>query len=123
MPHWKPEERLKDSNRLRQSTITQLKLSHGYFKSYLHRLPNYESDLCYSTCYCKQDVRHILLACKFYRAEQREMTSSLYPLPVTLKTLFCTKEGQKALNIYLMKTKVATRRWILGQDQDQNQKK
>ena len=123
IPHWKSEERFKDSNRLRQSIITQLKLSHEYFRSYLSRFSNYESNLCHSICCSKQDVKHVLLACKHYRAEQREMIQSLEQLSVTLKTLFCTKEDLKALNTYLMKTKVAIRKWILDQNQNQNQKK
>ena len=29
------------------STIIQLKLGHGYFKSYLKRLPKYQNDFCF----------------------------------------------------------------------------
>ena len=73
IPHWKSEKRFKDLDRLRQSTITQLKLSYEYFKSYLSRFSNYKLNLCHSICCLKQNIKHVLLACKHYRAEQREI--------------------------------------------------
>ena len=36
------------------------------------------------------------------------------PLPVTLRTLLTTKEGIRNTLIFLKNTRIATRKWILG---------
>ena len=50
-PHWNQDKNLKNINRLQFFTFTQMKLGHGYFKSYLNRLPDYDSDKCHWSCH------------------------------------------------------------------------
>jgi hypothetical protein len=42
-PSFHIKEDLKLADRLSFATFTQMKLGHGYFKSYLHRLPDYDN--------------------------------------------------------------------------------
>ena len=53
------------------STIHQQRLGHGYFKSFLIRLPPYESTQCqYSERV--QSVRHLLLECRLHQDERQQ---------------------------------------------------
>jgi len=45
------------------SVFMQLKLGHGYFRSYLVRLSNCSSNRCF-TCGTKEDPEHLILHCK-----------------------------------------------------------
>lgn len=54
------------SNRLDKLTfsiIMQMKFGHGFFKSYLFRLSNYESKNCNDNCSETQTSKHLLLDC------------------------------------------------------------
>jgi hypothetical protein len=44
------------------------------------------------------------------------------PRVVTLKTLFETKKGLENLGKFLISTEIATRRWILGDVDDEEEK-
>ena len=67
----------------------------------------------------------MLLSCKIYKAEQRALkravlqtksrTESEQNSELSLKRLLCTEEGIKNTLTYLDQTKVATRKWILGE--------
>ncbi len=57
-------------NRLMFSTFIQLKMKHNYFKNYLHWLSENNSNKCYEICKMRQTLKHLLLNCKHYRAEQ-----------------------------------------------------
>ena len=96
------------------TTITQLKLGHGYFKSYLSRLPQYNTDLCSGTCKEYQNPEHLLFKCNNYKVEQRQLKNNISPLPTTIRTLLGTRKGLEEVRKYLEKTKIATRQWILG---------
>ena len=43
------------------------------------------------------------------------------PLPVTLRTLLTTKEGIRNILIFLKNTRIATRRWILGDREEEEE--
>ena len=64
---WKPTK-LPQTDQATASTNHQLHLGHGYFRSYLIRLPNYDS----TRCQCSEPVqtaKHLLLGCPLYREE------------------------------------------------------
>ena len=127
---------LNQADRLTFTTFTQIKLGHGYFKSYLVRLPAYENNLCH-ICKVKQTPEHILMSCKQYKAEQKHLKNAVLktktgpgpgpgPRPgpgpgsganmdLSLKRLLCTGEGIRATLAFLKETKIATRKWMLGE--------
>lgn len=112
-PDWKPS-----SLRLPKglwSTMQQLKLGHGYFKSYLVRLPDYDSDKCNR---CTQGQRqspyHLLMQCSAYQKERKSTIHTLPQRDQSLFYLFTSKPGQQVLLEYLRSTSIATRKWLLG---------
>ena len=110
------------------STYTQIKLEHGYFKSYLKRLPAYDTNLC-NVCKVKQTPEHILLNCRIYKAEQKTLKNAVLQLKLksgsesnselSLKRLLCTGEGIRNTLAFLDQTKSATRKWILGEIEEE----
>jgi len=71
----------------------QIKIDHGYFKFYLHRLPDYDSKKCHETCTKNQTSEHLLTVCQYFRKDQTELKNQLRAvnLPYTAKMLFSTK--------------------------------
>jgi hypothetical protein len=45
------------------------------------------------------------------------------PQDITLKTLFGTKKSLENSRIFLINTEIATRKWILSDVEDENEKK
>ena len=91
------------------STIHQLRLGHGYFKSFLIRLPAYDS----IQCQCSeraQSVKHLLLGCRLYQDERQQAGITR---ETTLHSLLFTPRGTTILQDFIRMTKVATRRWLL----------
>ena len=81
----------------------------GYFRSYLIRLPNYDS----TKCQCSEPVqtaKHLLLGCPLYR-EEREKAG--IQRETTLQGLLFTQKGTAALIDFIQETGVATRKWLL----------
>ena len=67
-PSWKPTELITNTGQTTASAIHQLRLGHGYFKSFLTRLPSYDS----TQCQCServQSVEHLPLGCRLYQDE------------------------------------------------------
>jgi hypothetical protein len=96
------------------STIVQLKLAHGYFRSYLVRLPDYDDDSCpYCHRYVKQTPHHLLFQCPSQSEIRQKTISQLDKGDQNLYNLFLTKQGQEQLIQFLKDSKVATRKWIL----------
>lgn len=69
-PGNKKHKVLTKADKLTFATFMQLKLGHGYFKSYLARLPQHESRYCHGTCRGVQTPDHLLLRCKHFEAKQ-----------------------------------------------------
>ncbi len=95
--------------------MMQLKLGHEYFKSYLNRLPEYESKNCNGQCNDTQNPKHLLINCRHTQNERSQLIKKMKPQTITLHTLFGTNEGLKNLAEFLKITKIATRKWLLGQ--------
>ena len=107
-PTWKPTK-LVSTKQTTASTIHQLRLGHGYFKSYLIRLPNYNS----TSCQCsepRQTVKHLLLRCPIY---SREREKAGIQRDQTVESLLFTPRGADILATFLQETGVGSRRWLL----------
>ena len=121
---------LKQAKRLVFSTFTQIKLGHGYFKSYLERLPAYDTNLC-NVCKVKQTPEHMLLNCKIYKAEQKTLKNAVLQSKskpgtgsnseLSLRRLLCTGEEIRNTLAFLDQTKIATRKWILGEIEEEEE--
>ena len=101
---------LKLSNRVVSSTVTQLRLGHGYFGSYLRHLPSFDTDRCQCGA-PSQTPKHLLLQCPTYAESRTVMKRKVRPF--TLRVLLGTKTGINALTRFLTNTNVATRKWML----------
>ena len=91
----------------------QLKLAHGYFRSYLVRYPDYDDDSCpYCHRYVKQTPYHLLFQCPSQSAIRQKTISHLDKRDQNLYNLFMTTKGQEQLIQFLKDSKIATRQWI-----------
>jgi len=106
---------LRKIDRLTFSIFIQLKMRHDYFKNYLHRVSENNSNKCYEICNASQTSEHLLLNCKHYRSEQIKLKekAQLKNTDIIL-TLFVTKIERIATLEYLKNTRIATRKWLLG---------
>jgi hypothetical protein len=113
----KPDKIFEMDNRSLISTVTQLRTGHGYFNSYLQRIPT--SQIEDRGCSCNgappQTPAHLILRCPRYtaaRALMRQETSRIPKLRIDL--LLYTNMGANAMAQYIRRTGVATRQWMLG---------
>ncbi len=102
---------LRKMNRLTFSIFIQLKMKHSYFKSYLHRVSENNSNKCYEICNASQTSKHLLLNCKHYKSEQIKFKkkTQLKNTNIIL-TLFIIKIERIATLKYLKNTWIATRK-------------
>jgi hypothetical protein len=91
MPKWKAKK-WKLSKKI-WSTIIQLKIGHGYFKSYLIRLSDYFNDNCLS-CETRENPEHLLMHCKKYQEIRKELKEKEGIEDWNLKVLFETEKGR-----------------------------
>ena len=95
------------------SSYIQLKLGHGYFKSYLKRVPaHYDDDKCDCNNSSIQSPAHLLLECSKYAPDQSILKNKLNLQFLTLKDWLCSKEGFTLLFEYLKSTGIITRNWL-----------
>ncbi len=107
-------KKLRKIDRLTFSTFIQLKMKHDYFKSYLHRLSKNNSNKCYEICKARQTLKHLLLNCKHYKAEQLQLKAKAqFKNMNTILMLFIIKIEKIAMLKYLKSTWIATRKWLL----------
>ncbi len=105
---------LRKIDKLTFSTFIQLKMRHNYFKSYLHRLSENKLNKCYEICNARQTLKHLLLNCRHYRAEQIKLKEKAQLKNTdTILTLFIIKIERIATLEYLKNTRIATRKWLL----------
>jgi ribonuclease HI len=94
------------------SAFMQLKLGHGYFRSYLIRFPDYLSNRCF-TCGTKENPEHLILHCKNTKFIREELKKEFNIKEFSLKNLFNIKIGQEFLFKFIEKTQIGTRQWLL----------
>lgn len=103
------------TKRLLASTFYQLKLGHGYFKQYLARVNKSDTPRC--SCGAIQSPEHLLLSCKWLRTERKMLMEELEENDLSLTLLLHTSVGVAATLRFLDRTKVATRKWQLGDEE------
>jgi hypothetical protein len=111
-PAWKSLNLQLKTARIIWSSYMQLKLGHGYFKSYLKRLPDYDSDRCDCDNRSIQSPAHLLLSCSKYAAEYSKIKEKLQVSDLSLKLLLTTRDGILALFDFLKDSEIARRNWI-----------
>ena len=89
-------------------------MKHGYFKSYLVRLPDYSTDRCH-ICGTREDPEHLILHCKATQEIREELKQEFNIKEFSLKNLFNIKSEQEFLFKFLEKTQISTRNWLLQQ--------
>ena len=83
-------------------------MGHGYFKSYLKRLPDFDSDKCDFNNQNTESPAHLLLDCSKYQAARLKLRERL-KINLSLKNLLTTKTGIFAVCDFLIETKMARR--------------
>src|SRR6266496_5725379 len=112
LPKWKAYK--KTVKKKIWSAFMQLKMGHGYFKSYLVRLPGYSTNRCF-ICGTKENPEHLILHCKITQFVREELKQEFDIKEFSLKNLFNTRQGQEFLYKFLEKTQISTRNWLLQQ--------
>src|SRR5436189_815989 len=112
-PKWKTKAKI--LKKQIWSTYIQLKLGHGYFKSYLNRLPNYDTNIC-QFCNTKESPEHLLLFCRRYSQIRSKIKKEKQLNQLSSKILFDTIWGQDFLFEFLKETGIATRKLLLQID-------
>jgi hypothetical protein len=113
-PRWKPPKLDVAIPKRVWSAFMQLKFGHGYFKSYLSRLPNCEDNQCFGTCHAIQSPEHLLLACRTYQTEREKLKDAI-GTSLTLPLLYANSTNQRATLEFIKETGIATRGWLLQQ--------
>ena len=96
------------------SAYYQLKIGHGYFKSYLYRFNLSEDDKCRCNRTTAQTPHHLLTECRLYKDLRVPIKEALGKWRLDPKDLYSTKLGRDLLVKFLEKSKIATRRWQLN---------
>jgi hypothetical protein len=112
-PKWKPAKMEPIPKRL-FSAMIQLKVGHGFFKSYLVRLPDYPHNRCFIDCDLIQSPEHLLLICKHYREERIEFKKSIGNENFIYLLLYASSKNQRALIEFIRQTGISTRGWLLN---------
>ena len=105
--------------RVTGSAFFQLKLGHGYIKSYLARLGKCTNDLC-QLCGRRENPEHLLLSCKALSAERQELKDRLR-VPLSIQILLHTRKGIKETLVFLQQTQIATRKWHLERHREEEE--
>jgi hypothetical protein len=112
---WKISNKIsipKGTKRVTASSFFQLKLGHGYLKSYLYRLNIANSNKC--ICGQIETTTHLLLHCPIYKEQRRalleKMREGVRVRELTLPLLLYTKVRIGNLLVFLKETSIATRK-------------
>src|SRR6202044_309139 len=73
------------------SAFYQLKLGHGFLKSYLQRIGRSDNDMC--RCGKRETAEHLLLSCKDLAAARSRLRDGMKVTRLNLNLLLHTKTG------------------------------
>src|SRR3954466_698957 len=94
------------------SAYYQLKLGKGFFKSHSKTIGKDSYGRCFRNCNATQSPTHLVLYCKHYTKQRKEMAKAL-GTTLSANRLFNTIKGTKALLSFIQDTKIATLEWLL----------
>ena len=97
-----------------------MKLGHGYFRLYLIRTLNCESDKCFNGCRAKQTPEYLLMSYRTYRLERQLIIRVAKqhkdePGPLKFAHLFKNATTMNEILKFLEKIEIATRNWLQNQ--------
>jgi ribonuclease HI len=105
------------------SSFFQLKLGHGYIKSYLYRLKLVSNNKC--KCGQKETAKHLFLNCSLYigqrKALLKRIKEKLAVRVLTLPLLLHTKIGIENTLVFLKETSICTRIWHLQRVEEEEE--
>jgi ribonuclease HI len=111
---WKVQNKIlipRNTKRVLASSFYQLKLGHGYLKSYLYRLGIIEDNKC--RCGLVETAKHLIRDCSLYRAERKalykKIKNKLGVKEVTLPILLHTRFGIEHLLVFLKETNICSK--------------
>jgi len=87
-----------------------MKPGHDYFKFYLNRLSDYNSDKCHWSCQQRQTSEHLLTICHHFRHEQLVLRRKLEDLLSEIRILFTVKKEIQTVLQFFKETEVETRK-------------
>jgi hypothetical protein len=96
-----------------QSAFYQLKLGKGLSKSFSKVIGKDADGQCFGDCRFIQTLKHLILYCKHYRKERKEM-EKVVGSRMSIAKLFYSKRGREALHKFLHTTQIAIAKWLLS---------
>ena len=87
----------------------QLKLEYDYFKSYLKRLSDYDSDKCDYNNNSIQSSAYLLFSCNKYTAKYNKIKDKLKTSNLSLKLLLITRDKIQAVFNFLKNSEIVKR--------------
>jgi hypothetical protein len=115
--HGFPSLRLSDFYRSQPrgntSQMIGIRTGHGYFRSYLARIPS--SKIATEDCFCgaaRQTPKHLLLECKLYKQGREKMKKAGNFRRLAIPLLLHTKKGLEVVSNFLSTHRIGTRSWI-----------
>ena len=109
----------KGTKRELASAFYQLKIGHGYLKSYLHRFNHSANDKC--KCGRRETPEHLLLSCPELKSARDKLKNEMKGIKLSLSTLLHTKIGIETTLGFLRETRIATRRWRLERQTEEEE--
>jgi RNase H len=107
------------------SSFFQLKIGHGYLKSYLYRLNITSNNKCRCISNEKETTLHLLLYCKKYNLERKALFKRIKEKieirDFNLSVLLQTKVGISEVLVFLKETNICTRKWHLERLEEEEQ--
>ena len=109
-PNWKSSDKIVKKQIF--SSFFQLKIGHGYFKSYLNRASDSYPNVCF-IYNIKENPEHLLLHCKRYSSIRNKLKKKKQLNQLSLKILFSLKQEQDFLLKYIEQTGIAIKKNLL----------
>ena len=109
-PLKKVDGRIATLHKREAARIIHMRTGHGYFNSYLARIPN--SNVESPACPCgsrKQTAEHLLLYCKRYNRQRRDLRKALSGLPLNMEVALHTSRGLESTLKFLQETHIGLR--------------